>query len=703
MRRLWLALVAVMLLGGALAAALSVLTTLVQRDRAALVEQFTRDRQLQLERAASAVSRGLDDVAEDVRFAGELLGQDRPLVERKAELEALLESIGKYKAITVFGPDARQLLTLSDRRLTTSLEPWLPALHETARLALQQAPGQVAVSPPLGEDASGWLRVFATAIDDPKGVKVGVVAVVVDAAPLMTALSSLGDEQGSRLLVLGAHGRPLPLADRLLSEAAKNLEALPRRPALEAVLGGMRAGRAGHVALGADEATALGLAPAEHIAIFMPLTVRGGTSWSVAALSSTEALRSHDRSLLARLVLVAGVLAGFFALLGISLTLTLRRANELSETRRHATELAHARDVIQKVLDHVPTGILALSRDLKVTSVNRALRQRLQPFAAGATLRRVFAGAPPFQLERLVELVHSSRAGLQVTTVVTESLFGDRGHFSLSSVPLAQPDEELASLLLVDDLSRVRTLEEQLLRSEKLSTVGVLAAGIAHEIGTPLGIARGRAEYLAGKLDDETPQRAGLLSIVEQIDRVSRIIRQLLDFSRTQPAATTQVSLAEAFEAVGRLLGLEAERRGLRLEIRPPGVVVVAADADQLQQVLINLLLNSLDASSAGQMVELLAEPGRGVVELVVRDQGDGMNEDAQRRIFDPFWTTKKRGQGTGLGLSVVAQVVRNHGGSISVTSQPQRGTTVRIAWPLYNPEAERAANEAKSPSAGGR
>lgn len=705
MRRLGLTLLVLLLLGGALTAALSVLTTLVQGDRAALVEEFTSERHVQLERAAASVSRGLDDVAEDVRFAGELLGQGQPLVERRAELAALLEAIGKYKVIAVFGPNAEEVLTLRDRRFTAPIEPTFPALRQTARQALEQPPGQVAISSALDDDATGWLRVFATAIDDPSGTKVGVVAMLVDAAPIMKSLDAFDNAGGPPLLVLGARGRPLPIADPRLSTAVKSLDATPRPGRVDSLLKAMRAGGAGNVVLDASDAAALGLPPTEHVAIYLPLPVRGGRSWSVASFSSTEPLRSHDRSLVGRLVLVAGVLAGFFALLGISLTVTFTRARELSEARRHADELAHARDVVQQVLDHVPTGILALSRNLEVTSVNRALRQQPAPFAARATLSELLANAPPFQRERVLELVRSSRTNGRVASLVVESLFGLEGASSLISVPLEQPHDELASLLLVDDLSRVRTLEEQLVRAEKLSTVGVLAAGIAHEIGTPLGIARGRAEYLAGKLTGaEAPHRAGLTSIVEQIDRVSRIIRQLLDFARMQPPATTQIPLAEAFDAVSRLLGVEAERRGLRLEVKPPGPLSVAADADQLQQVLVNLLLNGFDASPAGAVITLHAEPTPGAVDLVITDHGEGMNEDAQRRSFDPFWTTKKRGQGTGLGLPVVAQIVRNHGGTISLISQPGQGTTVRVGWPLQQEKSENPQHgEAPSTSPGSR
>lgn len=684
MRRIILGLMAVGLLGGALATALSVLSKLVQRDRTALIEQFSRERHIQLERATRSVVENLDDVSEDVRFAAELLGRGPPLRERKAELEALLASIGKYKAIAVFSADAQEVFTLRDSRFAASLHPYMPAIRAVAQSSLRGAPGVVVTSSSLDSDPSGWFRVFATAIDDEAGATIGVVAVLVDTAPLMTSLRALRN-QDSRLLVMGARGHPLPLADLTLASAVARFDSMGASslPGFSHVLEEMRAGHEGQLVLTADQAASTGLPAAESIALYLPMPVHGSAPWSVAVFTTTETLRSRDRSLVASLVLVAGVLAGFFALLGVSLTVTVRRDRELAETRRHATELGHARDVIQKILDHVPTGLMALSQQLAVTSVNRALRARIDPIRTGMSLRDFFASAPPFELERVVELVLQSRKEGRVTSLFADSLFGAEGHFRLASVPLAQPDDDLACLLVIDDLSIIRTLEEQLVRAEKLSTVGVLAAGIAHEIGTPLGIVRGRAEYLAGKFAEDSPHRSGLASIIGQIDGVSRVIRQLLDFSRLQPVSTTQVALEGAFESLKQLLAVEAEHRGVMLEVHAPGPLAVEADTDQLQQVLVNLIINAFDASSPGQSVHLSAEPVQGAVEFVVRDAGSGMTEDEQRRIFDPFWTTKKRGQGTGLGLAIVGQLVRNHGGTISISSRPSRGTTVRVTWPL--------------------
>jgi two-component system, NtrC family, sensor histidine kinase HydH len=217
----------------------------------------------------------------------------------------------------------------------------------------------------------------------------------------------------------------------------------------------------------------------------------------------------------------------------------------------------------------------------------------------------------------------------------------------------------------------------------------VLAAGIAHEIGTPLGVVRGRAEYVQGKLGPQHPQRAGVGVIVEQIDRVSRTLRQLLDFARLQRAVVRPVQLAPLARSVQELLRLESARRTVPLELQlPDALPPLAADPDQLQQVLVNLCLNALDACSEGGRVRLSASapvPGEhwGLVALRVQDDGCGIPQESLNQVFDPFFTTKKRGQGTGLGLSMVAQIVRNHGGHVELESEPGKGTCVTLWWPV--------------------
>jgi signal transduction histidine kinase len=232
----------------------------------------------------------------------------------------------------------------------------------------------------------------------------------------------------------------------------------------------------------------------------------------------------------------------------------------------------------------------------------------------------------------------------------------------------------------------LRSLEGQLIRAEKLATTGVLAAGIAHEVGTPLGIIRARAELLGEDLASPGGRRA-LDSIIQQIDRIAGTIRQVLDFSRSQAVQVSPVDAGGALHAVTELLDHRFKQDDLRVTTQvAPHLPPIAADANQLQQVLVNLLMNACDACSRGDAIHVAAAPSEdgGFVEWTVRDEGKGIQQEHLLAVFDPFFTTKKRGEGTGLGLPVATGIVRNHGGDIALTSTPDEGTTITLRWPVY-------------------
>jgi signal transduction histidine kinase len=226
---------------------------------------------------------------------------------------------------------------------------------------------------------------------------------------------------------------------------------------------------------------------------------------------------------------------------------------------------------------------------------------------------------------------------------------------------------------------------DQVAHAEKLATAGQLAAGIAHEIGTPLNVVRGRAELALARLGAGHPQAAGLQIIVEQIDHVSGLIRQLLDYVRPVPPVVTAVPGTAALRSAAQLLAPEATKRGIALEVdAPEELPSLRADAGQLQQVLVNLAMNALDACARGGRVTLRARRAGASVELEVEDDGVGIPAASRAQVFDPFFTTKKRGQGTGLGLWIVAQLVRAHDAAIELTSASGSGTKFRITWPVH-------------------
>jgi signal transduction histidine kinase len=202
-----------------------------------------------------------------------------------------------------------------------------------------------------------------------------------------------------------------------------------------------------------------------------------------------------------------------------------------------------------------------------------------------------------------------------------------------------------------------------------------------------LNIVSGRAEFLLGSLHADDPRRRDLQTIIGQIDRVSGIIRALLDTVRPQKPEVRPTNLAQLLDRLLPLFGHLARKRGIEVQAKiPADLPLLQADPNQLQQLLINLLMNAIEATSEGGIVRISAEPSeieeRAGVALLVSDTGAGISPEALSKVFDPFFTTKPHGQGTGLGLAISRDIVKEHGGRISVASSVGHGTTFTVWLP---------------------
>lgn len=225
-------------------------------------------------------------------------------------------------------------------------------------------------------------------------------------------------------------------------------------------------------------------------------------------------------------------------------------------------------------------------------------------------------------------------------------------------------------------------LQRSLRDADKLIAVGQLAAGVAHEVGSPLQVLVGRASMLAQMRDVDPEVRRHARHIVDQVDRIARIIDRFQDASRRRPARIGPVDLGEPVRKVVWLLESEARRRGVQLTWRiPPGPLVVRADPDEIQQVALNLTLNALQASPPGSAVCVEIVPEAAGATLVILDDGPGMDEETRRRLFEPFFTTRADEGGTGLGLAVVKSIVDRHRAVIDVFSEPGHRTAVHVTW----------------------
>jgi signal transduction histidine kinase len=238
--------------------------------------------------------------------------------------------------------------------------------------------------------------------------------------------------------------------------------------------------------------------------------------------------------------------------------------------------------------------------------------------------------------------------------------------------------------------ARVRALE-QLRHADRLGTVGTLASGIAHELGTPLNVVAARAEMIARR-EVEGGEAVQSAQVIEQsAARMTTILRQLLDFARRRPAETQPCDLVGLARETCGLLSTLAEKKGVALELADGHASVVAeVDVGPMQQALTNLVVNAIQAVNPGGHIHIevgrVARPIDGAASrcafLRVRDDGEGIEADRISHVFEPFFTTKPVGEGTGLGLAVAYGIVRDHGGVIEVESEPGQGSTFTIVIP---------------------
>jgi len=254
-------------------------------------------------------------------------------------------------------------------------------------------------------------------------------------------------------------------------------------------------------------------------------------------------------------------------------------------------------------------------------------------------------------------------------------------------------------------------LERQLQQGQKLAAVGRLASEVAHEVGTPLNIISGRAETIRNALPPDHPLEQHVATVLRQTERITGILRQLLDYTRPRRPAARPLPVGPALTRLVELLEPLAQRREVALTAQVAAdLPSVLADPDLCQHVLLNLVTNALDATPPGGQIHLSAADGppgpsadapdvrprirRGAipepcVTIVVADTGGGIPAQRLEKIFEPFFSTKETGRGTGLGLAIVEDIVRAHRGAIEIASAEGRGTSVLLYWPAAREPGE--------------
>lgn len=228
-------------------------------------------------------------------------------------------------------------------------------------------------------------------------------------------------------------------------------------------------------------------------------------------------------------------------------------------------------------------------------------------------------------------------------------------------------------------------IEEQLRRAEKLSTLGEMAAVLAHEIRNPLGSIRGTAEILKDDYQPGDPKYEFIEIQIKETERLNRVVEDFLHIARPQPADMQSCSVQEELETIVTLVANDARKRQIQLILHPPAAPIhIKADGEKLRQAFLNIIINALYATPRGGSVLIsTSDEQAAVCEIRFRDTGQGIGAENLSRIFEPFFTTKTHG--TGLGLAITRKIIETHGGTIMVESEVSRGTTVIVNLPTHN------------------
>ena len=365
-----------------------------------------------------------------------------------------------------------------------------------------------------------------------------------------------------------------------------------------------------------------------------------------------------------------------------SAALALENADLYGREIVRAMEMQRLKDYSENIIESLTVGVSVIDEGGAVIGWNRVLEDQLgirKEAALGQKLGDVL-GPPTFG----ALFPQEGQPEFRLLSEITLETTGGKKVFDIARTPLLDNAlQPYGTIIVFEDVTDKIRLQQQLLTSEKLASIGLLSAGVAHEINTPLTGISSYIQMLQKKLTDS--HYAQILGKVEaQTDRVARIIKNLLAFARSpSDASFTRVDLKSGLEEILSLIDYKLRNMNIRLELELAPVPPIYAQGERLQQVFINIIINALDAMPGGGTLGIRLDREDRAAVVRISDTGTGIRPEHLSRIFDPFFTTKGVGKGTGLGLSISYAVVKEHDGRIEVRSEVGRGSTFTIILPL--------------------
>ena len=346
-----------------------------------------------------------------------------------------------------------------------------------------------------------------------------------------------------------------------------------------------------------------------------------------------------------------------------------------------------------EVVRHLPVGLVATDRSGKVIFFNAAAEQITD------LNEDIIQDQKPDELlpEGLCGVQKQLDQGEIVTEREMECSFTPNKTIpvSISAARIANEDGEfLGQVLIIRDLSQIRRLQSEVRRQEKLAAMGGLAAGVAHEVRNPLSSIKALATFFAGQFEEGSESQEAAKVMIQEVDRLNRVITELLEFSRPTDLKRQASDVGQLISRSIQLVQQDAASKRIDIKVNTTDDICSAwIDPDRLTQCLLNLYLNAIEAMKDGGTLTVTCEPGEaGYFTIVVSDSGSGIPGDQLDKVFDPYYTTKSKG--TGLGLAIVQKIVEAHGGDTTVRSTSDEGTVFSISIPCKHEEKAGGHND---------
>jgi two-component system NtrC family sensor kinase len=438
---------------------------------------------------------------------------------------------------------------------------------------------------------------------------------------------------------------------------------------------------------------------------YLPCAVRGRT---IAFLGVS---RTEDGDFLSSVdVEMLQTLSGYFGI-------AIENARLYRSLQRKVEENERLKEFSENIVESINVGILAVDLEDRVESWNSQVEQ-LTGIRREKALGRTLAELLPVDLVEQLTRVrgengihHIYKFALQPTAMPVGNTNGvnGKGHngnggaqhgpkestLNIAIAPLISKNmEQIGRLIIFDDVTDRAELERRLVQADKLSSIGLLAAGVAHEVNTPLAVISTYAQMLAKQVADDEQKSKLLEKIAKQTFRASEIVNSLLNFSRTSTTEFGEVSVNRVIQETLSLLEHQMQKAGLDVRTAMDATApTIAGNPGKLQQVFLNLFINARDAMTPGGVLEVkTSHDDDGGVQIDVLDSGHGIDPEHIHRIYDPFFTTKGARKGTGLGLSVTYGIIQEHGGAIKVFSRPGGGTRFHLEFPPVTAKSRKPA-----------